>query len=318
MGSVESNTPYDDAYRTMYVECDELVLPLLNEVFHEHYTGKERIIRHENEHYFPQQGGAEEKYITDAFLSVTGTTTKRYHMECESVPGGSVLIRMFQYGAQLALADSRVEGNELHVDFPNAAVMFLRSNETTPEQMKIHIHTPNGSVSYDIPTLKIASYSIDDLFEKRLYFLIPFYIFNLEKLLPIYDADEDKLAELLELYSDIQRRLEQRAADGELETFSLEVIRDLSGKVAQNLAKKYKNVKKGIGNLMGGKVLDLEAIRIRNDGRTEGRNEGRSEVILKMLRKGRSPEEIAELIDLPVDYIRSVEKTALRSISYGS
>ena len=41
MGNIISNTPYDDVYRTMLVEDDELVLPLLNEVFGEHYSGSE-------------------------------------------------------------------------------------------------------------------------------------------------------------------------------------------------------------------------------------------------------------------------------------
>ena len=45
MPKMESNAPYDDVYRTMYVECDELVLPLLNEAFHEHYIGREKILR---------------------------------------------------------------------------------------------------------------------------------------------------------------------------------------------------------------------------------------------------------------------------------
>lgn len=33
MGKVESNTPYDDVCRTLTVECDDLVIPLINEIF---------------------------------------------------------------------------------------------------------------------------------------------------------------------------------------------------------------------------------------------------------------------------------------------
>ena len=51
MADVISNTPYDDAFKTMYVECDELVYPLLNEVFGEHYSGNEKIIRRGNEFF---------------------------------------------------------------------------------------------------------------------------------------------------------------------------------------------------------------------------------------------------------------------------
>ena len=48
MADVISNTPYDDAFKTMYVKCDELVLPMLNELFGEHYNGTEKIVRHGN------------------------------------------------------------------------------------------------------------------------------------------------------------------------------------------------------------------------------------------------------------------------------
>lgn len=38
-----ANTPYDDVFRTLLNDCSSLVLPMLNEVFGEHYTGKEEI-----------------------------------------------------------------------------------------------------------------------------------------------------------------------------------------------------------------------------------------------------------------------------------
>ena len=75
MKEIISNTPYDDVYRTMIVEDDELVLPLLNEVFGDNYSGKEKIVRYANEHYNIQQDGAEEKRITDSFLEVIGKIT---------------------------------------------------------------------------------------------------------------------------------------------------------------------------------------------------------------------------------------------------
>ncbi len=304
MENIISNTPYDDAFRTMYVECDELVLPLLNEAFHTHYNGSEKIIRLGNEHFDNRQGGEEDKRITDAFLEVIGEDRQNYHMECESGTDGSIIVRMFQYGAQLALVGSKIEAGELSVDFPNAAVLYLRSNSNTPDTMKIRINTPGGSVSYGIPTMKMASYSLDEIFDKQLYFLIPFYIFNLEKELAVYNGNQKKLDELKALYIGIQKRLEQNVLDEKLQTVSWEVIRDLSNKVAQNLAFKYDNVRKGIGDIMGGKVLELEALQIRDAGRREGRQEGRREGIdegqnalvkaIQMLKDGKSDQEILD------------------------
>lgn len=38
MGKAESNTPYDDVCRTLTVECDDLGIPLINEMFGEKYS----------------------------------------------------------------------------------------------------------------------------------------------------------------------------------------------------------------------------------------------------------------------------------------
>lgn len=265
MGNIISNTPYDDVYRTMLVEDDELVLPLLNEVFGEHYSGSEKIVRYSNEHFDLQQGGTEEKCITDGFLEVIGRERKQYHLECESSPDGSMIIRMFRYGSQLALAESEYDGSKLRVSFPRAAVVFLRSNSNTTDRLKIEIVTPGGSVTYDVETLKISKYTIEEIFERKLYFLIPFYIFNLEKELKEYDSDPVRREELKRLYISIDKRLEDLSQSGKLSAYSRHLIKDLSNKVVQNLAVKYEQVRKEIGDIMGGQVLDLEIIRVRKE-----------------------------------------------------
>lgn len=54
--------------------------------------------------------------------------------------------------------------------------------------------------------MRIISYNVNEIFEKKLYLLIPFYIFNHEKKLKSYENDEKKLKKLEEEYKDIVRR----------------------------------------------------------------------------------------------------------------
>ena len=49
---------------------------------------------------------------------------------------------------------------------------------------------------------------------------------------------------------------------------------DMSERVLENIARSYENIRKGVGTVMGGKILDYEAKRIRNEGINEGRSEG--------------------------------------------
>lgn len=309
MGKIESNTPYDDVFRTLYVECSELVLPLLNEIFQTDYDGSEEIINLGNEHFDHGQRGAEEKRITDAFIEVIGRERQNYHIECESNSDGSIIIRMFQYGAQLALMDSCFQNNELYVRFPNAAVMYLRSRPGTPDYMRIRINTPGGDVTYKIPTLKVQAYSVEEIFEKKLYFLIPFYIFNIEKEFASYETDGRKLEQLKKTYVDIRERLEHNVEEGKLRAITFEAIRDLANKVIQNLAKNHEKVREGIGEIMGGKVLDLEVFRIRDEGRKEGKEERDQELIKNMLSLGRTVEQIVEFTGMPFDEVKNVESS---------
>lgn len=40
-----ANTPYDDVFRTLLNDCSSLIIPMINELFGEHYAGKEKIIQ---------------------------------------------------------------------------------------------------------------------------------------------------------------------------------------------------------------------------------------------------------------------------------
>ena len=63
---IYSDFAYDDAFKTMTVKCDELLLPFINFMFGEHYDKTARIVRGLNEHFAIRESGASEKIITDS------------------------------------------------------------------------------------------------------------------------------------------------------------------------------------------------------------------------------------------------------------
>ena len=56
-----SKTAYDDAFCTLLNDCSELIIPVVNEVFGEHYSGKEKIIFGVNEHFLSHRCGQRKK-----------------------------------------------------------------------------------------------------------------------------------------------------------------------------------------------------------------------------------------------------------------
>ena len=159
--------------------------------------------------------------------------------------------------------------------------------QSTPDKMII---TPGGEISYPIPVLKVQRYSIDEIFEKELYFLIPFFIFSYEKSLAEYDSNAGKLQELENVYLKIREKLENLCSHGKLSEYEKRVIIDLSKKVLEHIAVHYNNVKEGVKDAMGGKILDYEAKDILNRGKAEGRAEGliqgKLEVYIDLIRDG--------------------------------
>lgn len=295
------NTPYDDVFRTLLNDCKQLIFPVLNEIFGENYSGNEDIKFSQNEIYLTQQDGEQEKRITDScFIIRDDKKVMRYHLECESNPDRSIIVRIFEYDAQIALNGREQEGYRLKVNFPHTAVIALRASGKMPESMSVEINTPGGSVEYDVPVLKTQVYSLDEIFDKNLLFLLPFYIFSYEKQFKKYDADESQMAEMVESLKLIVKRLGDLIQDGKLDQYTAQTLIFCFNKVAKSLAVDHANVLKGVDDVMGGKILEYEAKDILREGQ-EARAKATAE---RMYKKKMSVEEIADLVGYSVEIVK--------------
>ncbi len=269
-----TSTPYDDVFRTLLNDCSFLIIPVINEVFGEHYSGQEEIIFSPNEHFLNQQGGNEEERITDTSFRIEGKESKKYHLECQSSADNSMLVRFFEYDTQIALDEGQINGSILTVTLPHSAVLFLRHHASTPDTLKIRMITPGGTVEYDIQVMKSQQYTLEEIFEKNLLLLIPFYIFSHETRFDEYERDKAKLKALLEEYEWIKNKLEELLKQRAISEYTRCTIIDMSNKVLEHIAVKYNSVKEGVKAVMGGKVLEYEAKTIKREGIKEGIQKG--------------------------------------------
>lgn len=297
---------YDGVFRTILNDCRQLVIPVINEIFHESYTGDEKVEFSPNEHFLNQQDTADVKRITDTNFKIIGKTVKKYHLECESgYPDGKLTIRLFEYDAQIALDEGETTKETLTVTFPNTAVLHLRVRKKTPDRMQYIIVTPGGTVKYDVPVMKVQAYSLDDIFDRHLLMLIPFYIFSHESRFAEYNNNGNKLAGLEAEYRNILERLDALEKQGKISTFDKRTIIELSRDVVKELAQKYENVQKGVGDIMGGALIETEAKSILN----KGMNEARKKTALKLLEMGKlTIEEISVASDLSVAEVEQLAK----------
>ena len=309
-----SDIAYDDAFRTLESLCDDIVIPFVNHMFGENYSQRAVITRLRNEHFVEGRGGKGEKRITDSSFVITENNVgKRYHLECESKKyDGSILVRIFEYDARIALENADTEPDKIIVKFPNTGVLMLRSTNRTPDKALIEIKLPNEKqMSYEVPVLKVSDYTIDEIFENKLYMLIPFYIFVYEKDLESINEDEQKQNELLEVYSKITEKLGTEKDRGNLSIKSIRAIINTIRSVSYKLTMNWDNVRKKVGDYMGGNVIELELVK-QYDEIVENTIKNRDkEKIAEMFADGKSVEEIVDFCHYPEDLVREVEQSLL-------
>lgn len=250
-----SGNIYDDVHRTLVNDQPKLMLYVINEAHGEKYTGEEKIVQGNNEHYFKKQDNSMTK-------------------------------RMLEYDVQIALEQSRIVDSELELQMPKSAVIYLRSTKNTPDALYAIIQTAKGILTYEIPILKIQNYDIEEIFEKKLLFFIPFHIFVYEEEFKEYNNTKEKVIWLQKRYAYLCDRLRELVAEGEIDEYAKHSLMEMTMKIVNHIAAKYENIRKGISEVMGGKVLDYEAKDIWNAGRSEGILQGARDMCISMMKDG--------------------------------
>ena len=235
-----------------------LAVPLINEVFHTSYPEDVKITQLRNEH---QQKDGE--IITDSCLLIG---KKMYHIECQSTDDTTMAIRMIEYDFAIAVENAEKQGRRYRIEFPRSCVLFLRSSGNTPDYLEADVIFPDGKTHvYSIPTIKMADYTKDHIFEKNLLMLLPFYIMRYEKKKHDMRKNLELLQILLDEYDEIRINLEKELTEtGKAELYTN--LTKLIVKIADHIFEKEEDIRKGIGDVMGGKVLELESERLKAEG----------------------------------------------------
>lgn len=277
----KNSTIFDDVFRTMVEKMPRLVVPLINEVFRTDYPMNVEIFQERNENHEPDG-----EIITDSLLRIRNHL---YHLECQSTDDTVMAIRMFRYDTSAAIAHGIRKGRRYQVAYPQSAVLYLRGSRETPDYLEVDVTFMDGfKHTYRIPAIKAYEYTKNEIFEKDLFFLLPFYVLRYEKQKKEIAGDERRLRMLLDEYDDICMQLEKKTESG-YESLYTDLI-NLMIQIVDHVFAEEETVKGRFKDNMGGKVLELESERLLRTGKAEGKAEGeqRSQLLeQKMVADGR-------------------------------
>lgn len=291
--ATDHSTIFDDVFRTIAQKMPQLLIPLINEVFHTSYSEEEHFEQLRNDHY--------EKYgtvITDSIIQIGNHI---YHLECQSSKDKTMVIRMFEYDISIAIEHASYENDEIwEIEFPQSCVLYIRNHRDLPDYHEAVVKFADGQkMRYRVPILQAKKYTVDRIFEKRLLILLPYHILRYEHFLKHNGMDTRKLQQLLADFREINRRLEETAEKENKSHLYMDMI-VLIEQIADYIIPKNNTIRKGLGDVMGGKILKLQSeellelgeARGKAKGRLEGKREERLDAIQNMMDLGLTKEQI--------------------------
>ena len=261
---MESSTIFDDVFRTMLEKMPQLAVPLINEVFGTSYPEDVKIIQKRNEHQ--TQNG---RIITDSHLLIAN---RIYHIECQSTDDSTMVIRMIEYDFAISLEQVQKENGRYRMYFPQSCVLYLRGIKKR-DTISVEIVMPNGNtVEYTVPVVQMQRFTCDDMLQKHLLFLLPYHVIKYEQEKEL-DTDSEKWKELLDEYAKIEKYLEKNFLEKGNEKIYRDMV-ELIIRIADYVFRDKEKVKKGFGDVMGGKVLELESDKLIQRGIEQGLKKG--------------------------------------------
>lgn len=265
-----SNT-FDDVFQSLKANHTKLFIPLLNYKFNKDYSLDEVFELLPTDEYITNFYAADEtteveRRISDFIIKIRGD---KYLLECQSYNDGSMALRIAEYTFLTARQDAVIENGKLTINMPLYSVIYIRSNSATPKKTEITFNFPNGEkVRYDSDNILLNDFTKEEIIEKKLYVLIPFYVLRYESIIKDENASEEELQEVKNSLDYFTSFLNDAFNKALIDGYALENLHFFMKMIIKHVANGNINEKELV-NKMGGNVIVTKADISYNAGKKD-------------------------------------------------
>lgn len=210
---------WDEILKAIVYTMPKQLFPLIREVYGKEYPPDTPIRLLNTEHSTCLDDPAHPPSSKLMDISLLVAETDYYHIECQMGNDRQMVIRMISYDLHHAI-EHCISGNcandEIILRFPHSIVLYPDQNLSLPDSLKCRVIFQDGSEHlYQIPTVKIQSYSLREIHRKHLTLFVPYLLLRLK---PRIASKKHRLTkkELTELIDDIIVILQQDLTNGYL------------------------------------------------------------------------------------------------------
>ena len=174
---------WDEIMKALVYTMPEQLFPLIEEVYGITYPkGTSVQFLSTEQPVFPNNT---EEAVTSQFmdLSVLIAGTDYYHIECQMKNDHQMVIRMLSYDLHFAMQHCEAEqdaAGEMILHFPRSVVLYPEKNGKIPDRLRCRIIFQDDSEhTYQVPTVKMQDYSLEEIQKKHLILFIPYVLLRL-------------------------------------------------------------------------------------------------------------------------------------------
>lgn len=172
---------WDEITKTIADRMPEQLFPLFQEAFGKVYAKGTPIRLIQTEYPKPLNPTQSKPTSVYSDIALLVNESDLYHLECQMANENDMVIRMIEYDFHLALHHG-IQMDSPHVFtmyFPRSTVVYPEKNDKIPEYLTCRIIFPDESIhEYNVPTIRIQNYSLEEIKEKHLTFFLPFMLLS--------------------------------------------------------------------------------------------------------------------------------------------
>ncbi|MDE6713367.1 MAG: hypothetical protein K2K20_06485 [Lachnospiraceae bacterium] len=255
---------WDEILKAIVDTMPEQLFPLFREIYGKEYPEGTSIVLLETETstFWEDKKKAPRSTFMDIALLVGGTDY--YHLECQMKNDHEMVIRMFAYDVHFAITHTKAmdgDTGEITLKFPRSFVIYPEGIRAVPDHLQCRvIFQDNSEHIYQIPTVKVQSYSLKEIKEKHLILFLPYTMLRFRSRLRRKKEITEK--ELTEYLEEVILILEEEVSAGGLTELQYHDYVRLIRHAAERVFVKHRELWKEIDK-MTKPLIKLPSVEIR-------------------------------------------------------